>query len=183
MGVAHQACGKVQLNVDEKAKCRWDDAVAVLRLSISQVNERRELLRCWCASCLLLTCHLCWAANCLLYFWIRFLACHCFLFSESSIMISMAAQATHARKVCKLCVNPYISIINSLRTDIQAQPQTKTPHLQNYESHAKAFSNYICTLLALFQCPSSLQREKIHHVSNINVRWWVYFKLSCLNSR
>ena len=31
------------------------------------------------------------------------------------------------RKVCKLCINPYISIINSLRTDIQAQPQTKAP--------------------------------------------------------
>ena len=30
MGVARQTCGKVQLNVDEKAKCRPDDAVAVL---------------------------------------------------------------------------------------------------------------------------------------------------------
>ena len=35
------------------------------------------------------------------------------------------------QKVCKLCINPYISIVNPLRTDIhtymQAQPQTKAP--------------------------------------------------------
>ena len=36
----------------------------------------------------------------------------------------MASWAACGKKVCKLCVN---STVNSLRTDIQPQPQTKTP--------------------------------------------------------
>ena len=31
------------------------------------------------------------------------------------------------QKVRKLCINLYISIVNPLRTDMQAQPQTKAP--------------------------------------------------------
>ena len=46
--------------------------------------------------------------------------------------IVMASWAARAKEVCKLCINPYISIVNHYRqtyiyTYIQAQPQTKTP--------------------------------------------------------
>ena len=44
------------------------------------------------------------------------------------------------------CVNPNILIVSPLWTDIQAQPQTKTPptlHPHNYEPHVKGFGN--CT--------------------------------------
>ena len=99
--------------------------------SCSRVSKWSELLRCWHASRLLslLSCRLssyCWAVNHLLYLWTHSLTCHHVLSSESSVAMAprAAPRAAHARKVCKLCVNP---IINSLQKDMQAQPQTKTP--------------------------------------------------------
>ena len=53
------------------------------------------------------------------------------LSSESSTSISMPScdgiLSRTYQKVRKLCINSYISIVNPLRTDIQAQPQTKAP--------------------------------------------------------
>ena len=102
--------------------------------SCSRVSKWSESLRCWHASRLLslLSCRLsslCWAVNHLLYLWTHSLTCHHVLSSESSVAMApwAAPRAAHARKVCKLCVNPYISIVNLLQKDMQAQPQTKTP--------------------------------------------------------
>ena len=75
------------------------------------------------------------------------LAC-CHLLSSKSIswycngsMSGMCQKGTY-----KLWINQYISIVNPLKTHIQAQPQTKAPLApvapDNYEPHTKAFSNY-----------------------------------------
>ena len=67
----------------------------------------------------------CWADNHLPYLWTWSLACH--IFGVLCYNIAMAPWRAHARKVRKLCVNPYISIVDLSQRDIQAQLQSKTP--------------------------------------------------------
>ena len=63
--------------------------------------------------------------------------------TTSSVNESKAGESSS--QVRKLCQKLYISIVNLLSTDIQAQP-TKTPlvpaALHNYEPPAKVIGNY-----------------------------------------
>ena len=96
----------------------------------SRVSERSKSLRWWRASRFLslLSCRLssfCWAVNTLPYIWTR-----------SGVIFYLPSPRPRSpshdgilsgmcQKVRKLCINPYISIVNQLRTDkctyIQAQ--------------------------------------------------------------
>ena len=97
-----------------------------------RVSERSKLLVWWCASRFLspLSCRLssfCWAVNRLPYIWtsscVDFYPPSPWPWSPSRDGILSGT----CQKVRKLCINPYTSIVNSLWTDIQAQPQTKAP--------------------------------------------------------
>ena len=55
----------------------------------------------------------------------------CSIFQVLDLDLHAIILSSTCQKVRKLCINPYISIVNSLRTNIQtyiqAQPQTKAP--------------------------------------------------------
>ena len=88
----------------------------------------------------------------LLYLWTCSLAWHHRLSSKSSIVLwAQAHQEGTCRRVRKLYLNSYTSVVNrykqrGIHTSIQAQPQTKWPPCpRDYVPHAKAFGNkYSC---------------------------------------
>ena len=90
----------------------------------------------------------------------------------------------------KLCINQYISIVNPLWTDIQAQPQTKTCHLHlhDYESHAKAFGNYclvsktvVKKLFIICTYTSYKKWQYRSHTPGTNIWCWELWDISSHN--
>ena len=153
--------------LDQMAKRSWDDSASVALLrSLPTVM----------ASCRLSS--LCWTVNYLLYLWTRSLACHPLLSSKCSIALVLAPWAACARKVCKLCKNPYISIVNPLWTDVytyihtykhtykhslRLRPHKHPLHPHDYEPHAKLFGNNVLKILILIEhIIQSSPRNSIH---------------------
>ena len=177
---------------------------AVLHLSRQRVSEQSESLRYCRASRLLslLSCRLsshCWAVYRLLYLWTRSLACHCLLSSESSIALGWHHER-HVRKP-----NPYILIINPLRTDLhiykhslRLRPHKHPPRLHNYEPHAKAFGNNTVTDLSnacvtspiqyfsyrLYVHSAISQWKKCIHADKLqaSIQGIVWVELNCMSS-
>ena len=104
----------------------WNLPIAILYCPhlLPFISLLREVSRSGASPFLsMLSCHLsshCSAVNHLLHLWIHSLACHCLLYSESYVIISQWHHDWHLPE-SKLCHR------NTLLTDIQAQPQTKTP--------------------------------------------------------
>ena len=124
---------KVRSNKMAKLKALSRRHCAVLHLSRAQVSDQSKSLRCWHASRFLspLSCCLssfCWAVNRLPYIWTHsgVVFYPQVLDLDRDGIWAACAKQVH---VHKLCVNPYISIINPLRTDIHTYKLnlTKTP--------------------------------------------------------
>ena len=115
-----QSTWKVRSDEMAKLKVLSRQRRTVLCLSRSQVSERSKSLGCWRASRFLskLSYRLssfCWAVNRFPYIWTH---SGVFLYFPSPRPPSMWVAC--AKEVCKQCVNPYILIVNPLRTDRHA---------------------------------------------------------------
>ena len=134
---------KVWLDEMMSSKCGRDDVMLFSTYPVHG-SEARQIAQVQTSksspvTIILLSCRL---INHLDSFW------HCFLSSKSWTSIAMASWAACAKKVCKLCVNPHISIVNLLQTDVHTYKYNlrlrlhqQLPRLHAYEPHAKAFGN------------------------------------------
>ena len=102
---------------------------AVLRLSAARVSEWSKSLWWWRASRFLslLACRLssfCWAANRLPYIWTR--SGVVFYLRVLNFNLHRGILSGICQKIHKLCINPYISVVKPLQTDIYTNIQTQT---------------------------------------------------------
>ena len=94
----------------------------VMSSTRSRVSKRNESVSADMQVVSCLSSHF-WSVNRLPYFWTRYLACCHVIF-----FVTMAPRPARARNIHKVCVKPYILIIDLLQTDIQTQPQTNILH-------------------------------------------------------